>query len=193
MAAGVTRRRVWLRIATILLSLIVADARADATPMIAADLINDIIPVMTADPARAESIARGQVTLLAAIPSSRRDGRLGEAYWVVAQARMRTGDRDGASENLRIAQSLVPVGVRGRRLQAQIDLLRGVMLQSLRNFGEALPLYRRAQVGFISARDQRGQALSLIALGSLYSDSGDGRLACVIYAWRMRLALETSI
>ncbi len=106
-------------------------------------------------------------------------GRMGapvhraDILWVIAQARFRLGDNDGALDAAeQITQLRLPAEF-AERMHGNLALLRGHVLAQRGDFSEALRYYRTAQRAYIGADYQRGQGLALIALATLYNRSAD--------------------
>ncbi len=100
--------------------------------------------------------------------------RRAEILSVLARAQFRSGDATGARTSLDQLTALHRAGAAGRLDGARVSLLHGLMAFGARDFGAALRDYRQAQLGFIAARNLRGQGESLFALSMLYNVVGDG-------------------
>ncbi len=131
----------------------------------------------------ATTLARAQADLARAADVDSR----AEILSVLARAQFRSGDAAGARTSLDQLTALHRTGAAGRLDGARVSLLHGLMAFGARDFGSALRDYRQAQLGFIAARDVRGQGESLFALSMLYNVVGDGATARRYLA----LALET--
>ncbi|MCC7393878.1 MAG: hypothetical protein IT553_03390 [Sphingomonadaceae bacterium] len=121
----------------------------------------------------AATLARAQADLAGAANVDSR----AEILSVLARAQFRSGDTAGARTSLDQLTALHRAGVAGRLDAARASLLHGLMAFGARDFGAALRDYRQAQLGFIAARDPRGQGESLFALSMLYNVVGDGATA----------------
>ncbi|MFM6853371.1 MAG: hypothetical protein ACKOUM_04750, partial [Sphingopyxis sp.] len=138
-----------------------------------ANFTEEMTAILATDPVRAERLANAEIVRARARPAAQMDGRLAAAHWVAAQAQFRQGDAEQARASLTAATHYIPNSATGRRLRAQVALLRGLLARNNGEFGAALRYYRQAQTGFITAHDVRGQGLALQALGILYTDTTD--------------------
>lgn len=141
------------------------------------DFTDAMIQTLATDPARADELAREQITRIDRSRGPARDLRRAAALWVQAQAQFRLGDAETAAQLLTRAEAAAPEGREGARLRAQAALLRGLIVRANGDFGGALQLYRQAQRGFIAVGDDRGHALALQSVGILYSDAADSASA----------------
>ncbi|MBX9633934.1 MAG: hypothetical protein K2X44_03045, partial [Magnetospirillum sp.] len=163
----------WLIRAMLVLVLFVGPASQGQATQAPADFTSAMTEVLATNPGQAGQLAEAELRRINAIESDRRSGGVAAAHWVLAQAKFRTGDVEGAKQQIRLTAEFTPTGSAGTRLKAQTALLRGLIARSEGNFSSALQSYRSAHAGFISSRDARGQGLALQALGTLYVDVGD--------------------
>ncbi len=133
--------------------------------------------LMAGDPVAAGQRAAAEIARLRQLGSDARPADLASAYWIVAQAAFRSGDATAAEQALAAANRLPLAGAMRTRMRAQSALLRGYIARGRGEYGVALQLYRSAQTGFIAVRDLRGQGQALQALGTIFSDVGDGEAA----------------
>lgn len=133
--------------------------------------------LLISDPANAELDSQQRTDWLLSRGRTTENLELAEAAWVNANAKFRLGRANDARVILELSSRAAPNGANGDRIRAYIKLLAGVMARNDGDFGRALQMYRQAQQGFIASGDDRGQALALQSLGSLYADVGDGESA----------------
>lgn len=133
--------------------------------------------LLAADPIAASETAEADVRRWRNDPAARSSGELAVAHWTLANAQFRQGDSAQALATLTVAQGTAPSGPTGRLISGYVALLRGVIARGKGDFGQALQHYRSAQAQFLAISDQRGEALSLQSLGSLYADVGDSENA----------------
>lgn len=172
-----------LRAVTLLLFLVAAAGPAQAQRVQSDDRSGDtafaqrMISVMATDPAAAAAAAAAELARLARRSDVEARNEQASAHWIAAQASFRLGDNTTAESRLRAMTAVPLLAAPRQRARARASLLRGLMRRSAGEFGDALQLYREAQLGFIQVRDTRGQAQALQALGTLYNDIGDGEAA----------------
>ncbi|MEQ1510023.1 MAG: ATP-binding protein [Sphingopyxis sp.] len=154
----------------IVVLIVATPISAQAT--VAEDFSDRMATTLVSDPGAAGQAAEGELGRLARLGRAAKDGDRAAALWVLAQAAFRVGEVELAEQALRRLDALV-LSDRARH-RARAALLRGLMARRRGEFGVALPLLQRAQRGFITSHDVRGQAQALQALGVIYNDVGDG-------------------
>ena len=165
-----------MRLLAAMLALCLAVGAAPSTRAAPAprDFISRMTVPLAVDPDSAAQSADREIARLASTGQSGPTIAAAEAYWVKAQSSFRLGATDDARRALATARRLAPVDASGNRVRAYADLLDGLLARGDGDLATALIRFRRAQQGFISAGDRRGQALALQSVGVLYNDVGNG-------------------
>lgn len=155
----------------------VSNAAAQVQPQVDGSYITKMAVTLGSDPATAVSESEAVIAALQRQQSARSSLLAGEAYWVKANGLFRLGRSQEASSVLDRAREIGRTAPNGQRLRSYVALLSGTIARGSGNFGSAMQLFRAAQEGFIGAGDDRGHALALQSLGTLYVDVGDSENA----------------
>lgn len=173
-ASAVLQYRPLLVAALAIVALALVTAPAPAQTRVQGDFAERMATTLTSDPGAAGQAAEAELARLAHLGSAATDDERAAAHWVLAQAAYRVGEIELTEQTVRRMEALTLTGRARHRARARAALLRGLMARGRGEFAATLPLLQQAQQEFIAARDVRGQAQALQALGVVYNDVGDG-------------------